>query len=125
MSDWKLGWSDPKPRESDPKLEESDWGVGESVLSTLPVAALLLVYVALTPRIAERPRFLPCINIEKDIRPLSLRVVVLLVAALGLQTAVFGLPSNGITPSLFIGFAKALSWYFTIQTVRNPPPLHI
>lgn len=109
----------------------SGWNLGkEFVLSTIPAAALLVVYVALIPRgsTTDSPRFFPRINnVEEDITPLSRRVVVVLVVALGAQGVAFGLPtSTKITPTLFLGSVKALSWYFTIQTVCShlPPSSH-
>jgi hypothetical protein len=101
-------------------LAEPDWDLRRAALSAVPVAALLVVYVALVPRTIEDTHSLPLINVEKAIAPLSLRVLVILVVALGMQTVVFGLPSNEITPTLTLGFAKALSWYFTIRTVCSP-----
>lgn len=103
-------------------LTLSDWDIEGHALSTIPVAALLVVYVALIPR-TEDTHFLPRIDIEEAIVPLSLRVVVILAAALGMQTAAFGLPSNGIILTLSLGLAKALSWYFTTQMVCSALPI--
>ena len=100
---------------------QSDWDIGILALSIIPVAALLVAYTALIPRTDEGHRFLPQIDIEEDGVPLSLRVVVLLFAALGVQTFAFGLPSISIlVPTFLLGLAKALCWYFTIQTVCTP-----
>lgn len=97
----------------------------ESVISSIPVAALLVVYAALTPRTTENPQLLPRIDIEEDIVPLSSRVVVVLVVILGAQTVAFGLPSNVIMSTLQSGVVRAISWYFTIQTVWGTSPSHV
>lgn len=99
----------------------SDWNLRETALSTVPVAALLVVYVALIPRSAEGTRFLPLVNIDEAIVPLSLWTGIMLVVTLCAQTFTFGLPSNvAVAPALLLGLAKALAWYFTIQTVCIP-----
>ena len=98
-------------------LTLSNWGLRGSAPSTVPVAALLLVYVALLPRTITSSRFLPLVNIEDAIIPLSSRVVVVLVVALGMQTVAFGFTRSEITPTLSLGLAKALSWYFMTRTV--------
>ena len=46
----------------------------------------------------------------------------ILVVALGVQFVLFGLPSN-LWVAFPAGFAKALSWYFIAQTVRNHVPM--
>jgi hypothetical protein len=101
---------------------QSDWDIGMLALSILPVAALLVAYLALIPRTDEEGhRFLPHIDIEEDGVPLSLRVAVLLLAALGVQTFAFGLPSPSLViPAFSSGLAKGLCWYFTIQIVCTP-----
>lgn len=76
-----------------------------------------MVYVALIPRSIKGTSLLPLVDIEDAILPLSMRVVVVLVFALGMETVIFGLPRSSIAPTLILGLAKALSWYFTICTV--------
>ncbi|KAK4150540.1 hypothetical protein C8A00DRAFT_17964, partial [Chaetomidium leptoderma] len=101
-------------------LAVSNWSLLELALSALPVGALLLVYSSFMPRAAESSRFLPHVDIEDDVLPLSLRVAVMLAAALGVQTFAFGLPSiDAVVQMLPLGLAKALSWYFAIQIARH------
>lgn len=98
----------------------AEWDTGETALSAVSVTALFLVYIALIPRTTENARYLPLVNIEEDVVPLSVRVVLLLVVALGVQTFAFGAPDINLLPTLELSVAKALSWYFTIQTVCGP-----
>lgn len=72
----------------------SDGNLRETALSTVPVTALLLVYTALIPRVADGNRFLPSVDVDEAIVSLSLRIVAVLVLALGVQTMVFGVPSS-------------------------------
>lgn len=96
----------------------SDWNLLESALSIVPVAALLIVYIALLPRTIGSTHFLPRINIREGIIPLSSRVIVILVVALGMQATAFGPPIIEIAPTLSLGLAKALSWYYTTRITR-------
>jgi hypothetical protein len=104
-------------------LAQWNWSFGELALSTLPAAMLLLVYAALVPRDGG-PRLLPSVpDIEEAIVSLGARIVIILAMALGIQAFVFGVHSMDIGILAFsLGLAKALSWYFTIRTVCNPPP---
>lgn len=116
------------------------WSLRESVQSIVPLAALLVLYLAFLPRTKTLPRtrtlprtaketlnrFLPFVDIEEAIVPLSRRAVVFLVAVVCMQSVVFGLPSVDIAPTLLpLGLAKASSWYFTIKTVRLFPSMHV
>lgn len=103
---------------------KSDWQIRVSdAPSVVPVAALLVAYLTLDPRprISNRYyRILPPFDIEDALVPLSLRVTLVLVTILGLETLAFGFPVfSAYTPALAL--TKALSWYFTIRTVCIPP----
>lgn len=101
-------------------LTLSDWDLRGFASSTCPVAGLLVVYIAFIPRTTEESHFLPQINIERAIVPLSLRILIILVLAFSAQTIAFGLPDDVTMPALSLGLIKAFSWYFTIRTVRSP-----
>ncbi len=102
-------------------LAQSDWDAGMLILSILPTAALLAVYAALIPRTVAGPRWLPQIDVEEDLVPLSSHIALLSVVALGIQTCLFGFPGiDFVVPALLLGLAKAFSWYFTMQTVCPP-----
>ncbi|KUJ23249.1 glycosyltransferase family 90 protein [Mollisia scopiformis] len=88
------------------------------ILSVVPLACLVLVYIAFTPRSESTP-YLPRIDIEEAILTLSNRVVVFLILALSLQMFAFGLSSTGIMSMLLLGFTKAFSWYFMIRMARK------
>jgi hypothetical protein len=98
----------------------SNGNIRGASLSTVAVAGQLLVYLAFLPRSSTSLRLLPLINdIEEAIIPLSWRAVSVLTVALGAQTMVFGFTSGKVVPTLLLGLAKALSWYFIVQTVRS------
>lgn len=103
---------------------KSDWHIRASdALSLVPVAALLVAYITLDPRprISNRYyRFLPPFDVEDALLPLSLRVTLVLGIVLGVETLAFGFPVYS-TYILALALTKALSWYFTIQTVRISP----
>lgn len=101
-----------------------DWSIRASdALLVVPVALLLVSYLTLDPRprISNKCyRLLPPLDFVDSSASLSLRVTILLVIALGLETLAFGFPVCSVyTPAL--AFTKALSWYFTIQTVWTLP----
>ncbi|QVM08440.1 F-actin-capping protein subunit beta [Coccidioides posadasii str. Silveira] len=97
----------------------SDWNLRGHALSIIPVAALLVVYTTLTPRTDKSSRYLPSFDIEGTIIPLSLRVVVVLGLALVVEILAFDLPRSTVVAISALGLAKALFWYFIIQTARN------
>lgn len=103
---------------------KSDWHVRASdALSLVPVAALLVICITLDPkpRISNRHyRFLPPFDFEDVSLSLSLRATFVLGIVLGLEILAFGVPVfSAFTPVLAL--TKALSWYFTIQTVCTSP----
>ncbi|KAK0104827.1 F-actin-capping protein subunit beta [Cadophora gregata] len=97
----------------------SKWTLIESALSAIPVACLLLVYVALVPRTSTDSFRLPQIDIEEHVVSLSFRTIIFLLAALSIQTVLFGFPSGIYFSSVLSGTAKALSWYCTIQAAKH------
>lgn len=99
---------------------KSDWHIRASdALSLVPVAALLAVYIALEPRPRlsnKYYRFIPSFDLEDALLPLSIRVALVLVTVLGLETRALGYPVSSAY-TLVVALTKALSWYFAIQTV--------
>lgn len=89
-------------------------------LSAIPVVALLVIYITLTPRTDGGSRLLPYVDIERAICPLAIRVAILLLIILNIKTISFGFPRAEILTTMSLGMAKALNWYFVIQTVRFP-----
>lgn len=103
---------------------KSDWHIRASdALSLVPVAALLVAFITLDPRprISNRyHRLLPPFDLEDALIPLSLRITLVLGTILGLEALAFGYPVLSVyTPALAL--TKALSWFFTIQTVCISP----
>lgn len=103
---------------------KSNWNIRASdALSLFPVAALLVAYITLDPRprISNRYyRILPPFDVEDALFPLSLRVTLVLVIVLVVETLAFGFPvCSTYTPVLAL--TKVSSWYFTIHTVCTSP----
>jgi hypothetical protein len=96
------------------------WSPLELALLTVPVTALLVVYIALIPRTVAGPRLLPLIpDVEDAVLSLSGKVVILLVGVLACQAFAFGIHSIELgLAGLLLGLVKAGFWYFAIQTVR-------
>lgn len=98
----------------------SDCDVRDYALSFIPLAALLLVYVAFRPKSAENIHFLPFVNPEAAIFSTGLRVVIILLVVMGLELFIFGLPNDGFLRTVTLGVVKALSWFFTSKTIYRP-----
>ncbi|KAK3322617.1 hypothetical protein B0H66DRAFT_581699 [Apodospora peruviana] len=102
----------------------SDGNLVGAVLSAIPVAALLLVYAAFVPRMPTQDSVFRSLvpeidDLEEAIVPLSVRVVLALSIAFGIQTVIFGFSLGpSIASTLALGWMKALAWYFTIRTSR-------
>ncbi|RSL82221.1 hypothetical protein CEP51_005313 [Fusarium floridanum] len=90
-----------------------------SLLSSILVAALLIVYGAFTARPKDGPWNSPLVDIEASIIGVSIRVVALLVVGLGIQSVALGLLTSSISYALLLGLSKASSWFFMIQLARN------
>ncbi|UPK91004.1 hypothetical protein LCI18_001939 [Fusarium solani-melongenae] len=100
-------------------LSLSNGDLFRSLLSSILVAALLVVYSALTARPIDGLYHLPLVDIEASIIGVSTRVVALLVAGLGIQSVTLGLLTSSISHVLFLGLSKASSWLFMIQLAHN------
>lgn len=96
----------------------SEWDPIAYAISAAPLAALFVAYTLLTPQPNQRSHWLGSVDIEHVVSPLALRVAALLVAALGGESYLFGLPGINAVETLLLGPIKALMWYFTSQLVR-------
>ncbi|PTB62029.1 glycosyltransferase family 90 protein [Trichoderma citrinoviride] len=99
-------------------LTFSDWSIRAFLLCIIPTCFLFIVYTTLLPRV-ETSTHLPSISFDNAIRPLSARVVILLLCIWGIDTIFFGLTATVLTSTFLIGLLKALSWYFVIQVARD------
>lgn len=81
------------------------------------VASLLVAYAILTPGLKIRILSLSSVDIETTIKDIAIRINILLLVAIVIQTFVLGPPTSDIVPTLLSGLLKAASWFFTIQTV--------
>ena len=95
------------------------------MLSIIPVVFLFVVYVTLTPSANGGSRFIKPLDIKAAIRPLSSRIAVVLAVVLGMETIILGFSPGNILLMLILGLAKALFWYYILQTVCSisPPAL--
>ncbi|KAH8684056.1 hypothetical protein BGZ61DRAFT_455576 [Ilyonectria robusta] len=96
-----------------------NWDLWGSALAIVPAVALLAVFITLLPRTSKSSRIIPLVDIQDAIVPLSLRVVVVLVVALCVQTFSFGFPKSYNAPTVLLGLSKALSWYFIMRTAQH------
>ncbi|KAH2166703.1 hypothetical protein KXW37_005263 [Aspergillus fumigatus] len=92
-----------------------------SALSGIPVVGLLVIYLALTrpTKCGESPSPRRPIATGLVIRPLAFRVVVTLLAVLGVEIALFGPPGTTIVGIILPGVAKSLMWHFLLQTAEH------
>lgn len=103
-------------------LSLSNGDLFRSLLSSILVVALLIVYGPLTARPKDVLYHLPPVDIEASIIGVSIRVVALLVVGLGIQSVALGLLTSSVSSIFFLGLSKASSWFFMIQLVSNAPP---
>ncbi|RHZ45712.1 glycosyltransferase family 90 protein [Aspergillus thermomutatus] len=96
----------------------SNWDLKASALSGIPVLGLLIVYLALTPRSGKRAGYRRPIDDGRIIRPLAFRVVVTLLAALGLEIVAYGPPRISVVDTILVGVAKSLMWHFLLLTCK-------
>jgi hypothetical protein len=97
----------------------TSWDLRASALSGIPVVGLLVVYLGLTRphKSGKRASHGRPVVTGQIIRPLSFRVVVTLLAVLGVEIAVFGPPKTPVGGTISLGVAKSLMWYFLLQIV--------
>ncbi|PKX89823.1 glycosyltransferase family 90 protein [Aspergillus novofumigatus IBT 16806] len=99
----------------------TNWDLQASALSGIPVLELLVVYLALTrpAKSGKRASYRRPIATGHIICPLAFRVVVTLLAVLGVEIALFGPPKTSIVGTILPGLAKSLMWYFLLQTAEH------
>ncbi|KFX91401.1 hypothetical protein O988_07764 [Pseudogymnoascus sp. VKM F-3808] len=96
-----------------------DWNFQWYTLSIVPAAALLVLFDILTSGNVKGSRFMQPFDVENAIIPLAVRVVILLAVLLGVEKVAFDFATIEPLITLTLGLAKALTWYFIIQTARN------
>ncbi|KAI0129666.1 hypothetical protein BJ170DRAFT_700843 [Xylariales sp. AK1849] len=96
----------------------SNWDLYGLAISTVHIAALLILYTSLMSKSGKDSRFHPRVDVENDVVPLSSRVVPILAIALGVETITLGFPRSQITSTLLGASAKALLWYFVTRMTR-------
>ncbi|GFG00871.1 beta-1,2-xylosyltransferase 1 [Aspergillus udagawae] len=99
----------------------TSWDLRASALSGIPVVGLLVVYVGLTRPLksGKRASHRRPVATGHIIRPLSFRVVVTLLAVLGVEIALFGPPKIPAGGTISLGVAKSLMWHFLLQTAEH------
>ena len=99
------------------------WDVKAATIAVIPFVVLVGLFVSLMVLAGEREGLLFSHQVLEDVvRPVSLRVVGLLVILQCVDIWAFGFPRIDAVVTIFLGLAKALSWYFAVQTVRCPLP---
>ncbi|KAF1969746.1 hypothetical protein BU23DRAFT_539098 [Bimuria novae-zelandiae CBS 107.79] len=95
-------------------------GIWRSALSTIPIAAQCLVLTLLLPNDHTKPRYLPHLQgFREVISVLALRVILVLVVLICLQTLVLGSTTDGLGRTSLLAVCKALSWYFTSESATH------
>lgn len=94
----------------------SDWSIRISPSSIASAVALFIVYAALLPK-GGTSLCLPSVDFERAIRPLSIRIIILLFLMLCVSTILIGLSIVSPIHVLLVGLLKALSWYFAAKVV--------
>ncbi|KAK3343195.1 hypothetical protein B0H65DRAFT_577120 [Neurospora tetraspora] len=101
----------------------SAWDVKAATIAVIPfVALVVLFFVSFMPLAGERGRLNTFhLELEDAIRPLSLRIVGLLIILQFFDIWAFGFPRIDGVLTVFLGLAKAFSLYFAVQTTRQTP----
>lgn len=89
-------------------------------MAVIPFAVLVGLFFSLMSQMGEQGRFKTLhLDLEDIIKPLSLRIVGFLIVLQFVDCWLFGFPSIDGVWTVFLGVAKAFSWYFAIQSVRQ------
>lgn len=83
----------------------------------LPTAAYLIVFATFLARDLDKSSWFPHLDFEDVVIPISLHVVMISTLVMVVRVVIFGFPGGGMITPLLLGLAKAMSWYFTLQTV--------
>jgi hypothetical protein len=89
-----------------------------SVLSSVELIALVIIYGALLPKSTAVSSATPFVDIEADIAALTPRITSALLVALAIQRVLLGSVSFDLGAVLIDGVAKAVTWLLAIETVR-------
>ncbi|KAF2276380.1 uncharacterized protein EI97DRAFT_501158 [Westerdykella ornata] len=93
------------------------WPTTLYIIRLIPVLAMLLIYLSFTNGASYFPLQ---INFEENIKPLSWRVLCILIMVLVIQTALFGFPKHPYLPLLAAqSLAKASSWFFLAYAAKH------
>ena len=88
-------------------------------LSTIELLSLVVLYGVLVPKSDPKTEAMPYVNIEADIATLAPKVVGVLMMMLALQTLLLGFGSFDPLTTLLAGTAKAFTWLFVMDMVRQ------
>ncbi|KAK3946726.1 capsule protein [Pseudoneurospora amorphoporcata] len=98
------------------------WDVKAATIAVIPFAVLVGLFTSLKPLMGDQGRLYNFpLELEDIIRPVSLRIVGFLIILQFVDIWAFGLPGIDGVLTVFLGLAKALSWYFAVQTTRYTP----
>ena len=97
----------------------SNWSLLGFAVSIGALAGSFVAHCTLLQRRVRGDSPVPPLNLERDINKVTIRTIIALSIAVGVQTILFGFTSGDVFSTIFLGVTKALSWYFTIRTVSH------
>ena len=102
------------------------WDVKAATIAVIPFVVLVGFFASLKHLMGDQGRSYNFpVGLEDIIRPVSLRVVGLLIILQFVDIWAFGFPRIDGVLTVLLGLAKALSWCFAVQTVRQPVLTHL
>ncbi|KAH7635357.1 hypothetical protein B0T09DRAFT_405434 [Sordaria sp. MPI-SDFR-AT-0083] len=98
------------------------WDVKAATIAVIPFVVLVGFFASLKHLMGDQGRSYNFpVGLEDIIRPVSLRVVGLLIILQFVDIWAFGFPRIDGVLTVLLGLAKALSWCFAVQTTRYTP----
>ncbi|ESA42309.1 glycosyltransferase family 90 protein [Neurospora crassa] len=98
------------------------WDVKAAAMALIPFAVLVGLFFSLMSQMGEQGRLNSFhLELEDFIKPLSLRIVGFLIVLQFVDSWASGFPSIDGVCTVFLGVAKAFSWYFAVQSTRYTP----
>lgn len=89
-------------------------------MALIPFAVLVGLFFSLMSHMGEQGRLKTFhFELEDIIKPLSLRIVGFFIVLQFVDSWASGFPSIDGVWTVFLGVAKAFSWYFSVQSVRQ------
>ncbi|KAL0467556.1 capsule protein [Neurospora intermedia] len=98
------------------------WDAKAAAMALIPFAVLVGLFFSLMSHMGEQGRLKTFhFELEDIIKPLSLRIVGFFIVLQFVDSWASGFPSIDGVWTVFLGVAKAFSWYFSVQSTRYTP----